>query len=58
MRSIVQTADMSVEVYLRNIREEAAKVDDLARLIDAECKVCSTRLSHDLYSHLISSTEN
>jgi hypothetical protein len=35
---------MSVEVYLRQILEEAAKVDDLARLIDAECEVYSPGL--------------
>ena len=49
MRSIIQTADMSVEIYLRKISEEAAKVDDVARLIDAECMVCSMRSPMGLY---------
>lgn len=39
IRSFVKTADMSVEPFLRNIREQAAKVNDLARLIDGERKI-------------------
>jgi hypothetical protein len=42
----MQTADMSVEIYLRKISEEAAKVDDVARLIDAERMVCSVKSPH------------
>ena len=36
--SIVQTADMGVEVYIRKILEEQCGVDACARLVDAECK--------------------
>ena len=39
IRSFVKTADMSIEPFLRNIREQAAKVNDLARLIDGERKI-------------------
>ncbi|MCJ1396183.1 hypothetical protein MMC18_009072 [Xylographa bjoerkii] len=36
VRSFIKTADMSVETFLRNIQEQAAKVDVLARSIDGE----------------------
>jgi hypothetical protein len=38
MRSVIHTADSSVDLYLRRISEEQVKVDNLARLIDAQCK--------------------
>ena len=35
-RSIVQSSS-SVEKHLKNISEKAGKVDEVARLIDADC---------------------
>lgn len=37
MRSAVQTAELSVDVYIRNILDKQAHVDTCARLMDAEC---------------------
>jgi hypothetical protein len=44
-RSILQTPDMSVDGYLRRVSDEAVKVDELARLLDAECKIWSRSAS-------------
>jgi hypothetical protein len=48
---VVQTADMSVEVYIRRILGEQSSVDACARLVDAECRCSpSKRLDNDLKS--------
>jgi hypothetical protein len=38
VRSVIHTADAGVDSYLRKISEEQVKVDNLARLVDAQCK--------------------
>jgi predicted HTH domain antitoxin len=38
-RSIIQTSETNVDIYIRKISEEEVKVDAMARLIDAECNV-------------------
>jgi hypothetical protein len=38
VRSVIHTADAGVDSYLRKISEEQVKVDNLARLVDAQCR--------------------
>jgi hypothetical protein len=41
--------NMSLEKHLQKILDEAANVDGLLRLMDAECMVCFTISLHDLH---------
>lgn len=36
MKAVIQPVELSVEVFLQKVRAEEARVNDLARLLDAD----------------------
>ena len=49
MKSAIQPVELSVETYRKKVQAEEARVNDLARLLDADRKFVCVQFLHHLF---------